>query len=278
MQLTRLTFDQLRQSILRLCGLVIADDKEYLVHDRLEPIVRRHGWNSFEQLADRLRMARSGELADEVIEAIVTRETSFFRDPHIFEALGRELLPRLIAGRTAARPQVRVWSAGTSTGQEAYSLAMLAWEFSALRPNAGRPSDVFAILATDICPSAVRAGQSGQYDARETARGISSERRDRFFEPCGTKWRVREPLRHLVEFCRVNLTEPLPALGLFDLICCRNVLIYFDEATRRGICGQFHAMLADNGFLLLGAAENLYGISDQFTSIKLSDALLYRKS
>jgi chemotaxis protein methyltransferase CheR len=278
MRLTEPTFDKLQQAIQRLCGLVITHDKQYLIHDRLAPVVQRHGWQTLEQLAERLALARSGELVDDVVEAIVTRETSFFRDAHIWDALRRELLPRLVAERTAVRPRVRMWSAGTSTGQEAYTLAMLTLEMGTAATSPALSQDRFSILATDICPSAVLAGKTGQYNALEMARGISAARRERFFESCGAGWRVREPLRWMVDFRRVNLTEPLPALGCFDLICCRNVLIYFDQAMRRHICDQFHHLLVEGGWLLLGASENLYGISARFSSVTLGDAIVYRKS
>lgn len=278
MHLTQPTFDKLRQAIHRLCGLVIKDDKEYLVRDRLTPVVLRHGWQSFEQLAERLGSGQIGELADEVVEAIVTHETAFFRDPHVWEALRAKILPHLVAARTAARPCVRMWSAGTSTGQEAYTLAMLALEMGTVAPAVTTSHGAYSILATDICPSAVRSGKSGEYSAAEIARGVSAARRDRFFEAWATGWRVREPLRGLVDFRRVNLTQPLPAVGCFELICCRNVLIYFDEATRRQICDRLRALLVEGGWLLLGASENLYGSSAGFSSISLGDALIYRKS
>ncbi len=278
MQLSRPTFDRLRQLIHRYCGLVVGEDKEYLVHDRFAPLLRQHGWTSFEQLADRLGNPRNGELIDEAVEAIVTRETSFFRDPHVWESLRRELLPRLIAGRITAGPRVRVWSAAASTGQEAYTLAMLATEWADAKSDPRVTTDAFSILAADICPTAVQAGKAGIYESRELARGISETRRRRFFEPVEQQWQIREPLRRMVEFRRVNLAEALPRWGPFDLICCRNVLIYFDEATRRRICEQFHAQLSDGGWLLLGAAENLYGISDQFVSTALGDAVIYRKT
>lgn len=273
MQLHRATFDRIRKYIHRYCGLVIGDDKEYLIHDRLKPLIRQRGWNSFEQLADRLGDQSNVALVDEVVEAIVTRETSFFRDAHVWESLRNELLSRLVA----ARPRVRIWSAATSTGQEAYSLGMLATEWTESNPSARIATSAFSILATDICPSAVQTGQTGKYETRELSRGISDARRRRFFEPVGASWQVHAPLRRMVEFRRVNLADPLPRLESFDLICCRNVLIYFDEATRRTICEQFHALLADGGWLLLGAAENLYGISDRFASTSMGAAMIYRK-
>lgn len=269
MRLERPDFDRLRQAIYRECGLVIGDDKEYLVRDRLAPIVARHGWTSYAQLADRLQHGASAALVDEVVDAIVTHETSFFRDPHVWESLRRELFPRLCERKSPQR-EVRIWSAATSTGQEAYTLAMLAHETS-------DAPDRCSILATDICPNALAVGQSGMYDTRDLARGLAEARRRRFFEPRAGRWQASAALRQRIDFRRVNLAQPLPPLGPFDLICCRNVLIYFDDATRRRLCERFHALLVHQGWLLLGAAENLYGITDQFESTQLGDAVVYRK-
>lgn len=274
MRLERPVFDRLRQTIHRTCGLVIGDDKEYLVRDRLAPIVTKHGWQSYEQLADRIALPGQTALVDEVVEAIVTHETSFFRDPHVWESLRRELFPRLLAQKPAGS-NVRLWSAAMSTGQEAYTLAMLAHEFA--DTSAAATPSRFSILATDICQSAVAAGKTGVYETRDLARGVSELRRRRFFEPHEGRWRAKTELREMIDFRRVNLAQPLPPLGAFDLICCRNVLIYFDDATRRRLCEQFHSLLAGEGWLLLGAAENLYGISDRFESTKLGEAVVYRK-
>lgn len=274
MRLERPVFDRLRQSIHRTCGLVIGDDKEYLVRDRLAPVVAKHGWQSYEQLADRIALPGQSALVDEVVEAIVTHETSFFRDPHVWESVRRELFPRLLA-RKSPGANVRLWSAAMSTGQEAYTLAMLAQEFN----NQSSPAapQRFFVLATDICQSAVAAGKAGVYETRDLARGVSELRRRKFFEPHEGRWRAKDELRQAIDFRRVNLAQPLPPLGRFDLICCRNVLIYFDDATRRRLCEQFHALLGVDGWLLLGAAENLYGISDQFESTTLGEAVVYRK-
>lgn len=268
MQLPPATFERLQRQVQRLCGLALGADKEYLVRDRLEPLLRRHSWKSFEELAERLEQSRDTALADGVVEAIVTHETSFFRDPHVWEAVQRRVLPEILA----RRGKVRIWSAATSTGQEAYSLAMLCSEFDARGP------DRCSILATDICESALRAGAAGEYDVRELDRGVSAARRQRFFHPAGRKWRVNEGLRRMIEFRRVNLAAPLPALGTFDLICCRNLLIYFSLETRQQLCERLRAALADGGWLLLGAAENLYGVSDRFSSFAIDGALIYRQA
>jgi chemotaxis protein methyltransferase CheR len=275
MQLAQTTFERIRRDVYRLCGLVIGDDKRYLVHDRLKPIVLRHGWDSFDALADRLATGPSSALQEEVVEAIVTHETSFFRDPAVWEALQRDILPRSKTSPVHHAPP-RVWSAASSTGQEAYSLAMVLAELAEARDRTAPPFG--QVLATDICSSALAAGQAGLYSARDVDRGVSDTRRLRFFEPQSGAWRVRSELRSMVTFRRLNLVGPWPPLGAFELICCRNVLIYFDEPTRRAIVDRFHEFLVPGGWLVLGAAENLYGISNLFESVVTQGALVYRKT
>jgi len=169
---------------------------------------------------------------------------------------------------------VRIWSAATSTGQEAYTLAMLVHEWTNSLRELSQAS--CAVLATDLCPNALQTAASGVYKDRELKNGISQARQLRYFEPIHAGWRVRTFLRPSIEFRRFNLIDPLFSLGRFELICCRNVLIYFDEPTRKKIVKQMHSLLTEGGWLLLGSAENLYGISDCFASVTLGNALLYR--
>lgn len=277
MHLSRATFDGIRKAVYQQCGLVVADDKEYLIRNRLRSVVEKRGLNGLDDLLARLVRGGDPTLTDSVVDAVTTQETSFFRDPHVFEALAREIIPQLAteAGKTNGR--VRIWSAAISTGQEAYSLAMLASEFMAGRSGADSSRPSVSILGTDISNAALQAAQAGIYSARDLGRGVSSARKQQFFEHSEGKYRVRDSIRRLVEFRRVNLAESFMSLGVFQLICCRNVLIYFDEPTRRRICKQFHGMLSERGRLILGSAENLYGISDGFESTMIGEALIYRK-
>lgn len=281
MELSRETFDELRRLIHRLCGIVLSDDKAYLVQHRLAPLVRRSGGRSFEEFRQKLSGSEAAHWQEAIIEAITTQETSFFRDRHPFETLRRHVLPELVQVHRTTHPgapsKIRLWCAGASTGQEPYSLAIAIHEFAAAqRPGTLTPGD-FSILATDISTEALATANAAEYHPQHVARGLSLGQLQRFFEQCDELWVARPALRKLVEFRRVNLTQPLLGLGTFDVILCRNVLIYFDETTRRRICDQFYAMLADGGWLLLGSAENLYGINDQFRSQRLGESLLYRK-
>lgn len=281
MDLTPAAFDELRRAIHRLCGIVLTADKEYLVRHRLEPVVRRCGCRSFDEFCAKLAGGEASLLQEAIIEAITTQETAFFRDRHPFEALRQQILPDLLRSRRAGpaappRP-IRIWCAAAATGQEPYSLAILLHESSgAGAPGGLRPED-FAIMATDISAQALATATAAAYERRQVERGLTGAQIHKYFEHHGHRWVVRPALRKLVEFRRVNLVQPFSGLGVFDVILCRNVLIYFDESTRRRICDQFFTMLTEGGWLLLGSAENLYGITDRFTSVRFGDTLVYRK-
>ena len=277
MHLSPATFNELRRAIHSLCGLVISDDKEYLIRDRLGPLVTARGLTSFDELCRQLQTRPDDRLVEAVIDAVTTRETSFFRDPHVFQSLRSDIFPRLAAEVTPLGRPIRIWSAGTSNGQEAYSLAMLAREYGAAAAAGTVRQASFSILASDISRESMRLARAGEYDAREVARGVSSARIAQFFQRDSTRFRLIPSVRDLIDFRQVNLCHSLGGLGSFDLICCRNVLIYFDAPTRQRICQQFHALLREQGWLLLGTAENLYGIATNFASVRVGDALLYRK-
>jgi chemotaxis protein methyltransferase CheR len=275
MDLPQHTFDELRRLIHRLCGLVISDEKAYLIRHRLEPLARAAGCRDFEEFAQKLRGPEGEALNDRIVEAITTSETSFFRDAHPFEAFRQHLLPRLaVLART--RP-VRIWCAAAATGQEPYSLAMLIADFVAAGQALGVKEQDFGILATDVSAKVLAEAEAGRYDQRDLARGLTPEQVGRYFERHGKSWELRPAVRRLVRFVPLNLTRPLGGVGPFDVIFCRNVLIYFDEATRRRICDQLFALLNPGGWLMLGSAENLYGISDRFESRQFGETLVYCK-
>ncbi len=280
MNLSPDTFRQLAQIVQELCGLILGADKLYLIKHRLEPLLAEVGLSSFEQLVTRLRTLGTMELREKVIDAITTQETSFFRDAHPFEAIRSVVLPDL-AGRVerAGRgKRLRFWSAACSTGQESYTLAMLVREYidQKKKPEL-RDSDV-TILASDISNDALRLARAGSYSEAEIARGLLGGHVDRHFDrgPAGTLV-VKPAVRRFVEFMKHNLTTGLSSLGYFDLILCRNVMIYFDEPTRKRICSQMHDALQDGSYLIIGAAENLYGIEDRFKAIRVGNSTIYQR-
>ncbi len=283
MDLSHSTFKELGRLIHRLCGIVITDDKEYLVRHRLEPLVISSGCRDFEHFLKKLA-SRDGVLLQEaIIEAITTQETSFFRDGHPFEALRRYVLPELVQSLQTMnagtnRTIIRFWSSGAATGQEPYSLAILICDYLAAQRQCGIGVSDFSILATDISANSLAIATAAKYSRRNMDRGLSPDQVQKYFEQQGDCWALKSPPRQIVDFRRINLMHTCTGLGIFHVILCRNVLIYFDEDNRRKICEQFHAMLAPGGWLLLGSAENLYGINNSFRSLRFGDTILFQKS
>lgn len=280
MELSPATFRELSERIHVLCGLVIGPDKMYLVRHRLEPLIRSHGLQDFEHLLQQLRSGRGSRLHDAMVEAITTQETSFFRDPALFKAIQEEVLPerlKLLQRSGGKRHRIRIWSAASSTGQEAYSLAMLVRDLVAADDSHNLQDNHFSILASDISADAIETAKAGRYAWSAVTRGLSEQQINRSFQQSGTRWILLEPLRRMVHFRRFNLLHSPVELGPFDLILCRNVLIYFDEPTRRRICQGLYETLHDGGWLALGSAESLYGLDHRMETVKVGRMVLYRK-
>lgn len=285
MELSDADFNALRGYILKVCGINLGDEKKYLVTQRLTPVMRAQGCADFTEFVKLISRFSDERLRSEVISAITTNETFFFRDGHPFEMFRKILLPVMCEWAISRKQRavvrkgskVSILSAGSSTGQEPYTLSMIIHDhLKAGRPTSLMPED-FSITATDISSRVLAQAMAGEYTDLEIRRGLNDELREAHFTKEGGKWVVREPIRNLVEFRKVNLMEPFLHLGGYDVIFCRNVLIYFDEAAKRRILDQFHSMLADGGFLVLGATENTYGITDRFESRHAGGSVLYVK-
>ncbi len=238
----------------RQSGIVIGADKLYLLQTRLAGLLLRERLASLDGLAERLAAAPDGELARATIEALTTNETLFFRDAHAFAHLRDTALPALRAARLGAGGcgRLRLWSAAASSGQEAYSIAMLLAE---ARP--GWPAGAAEILATDIARAPLARAEAGLYSGFEVQRGVSPDRLARHFAPDGDGYRVRPSLRDMVRCRPWNLLSDPVALGRFDIVFCRNVLIYFDPDTRARVLAGLAGVLAADGYLYLGGAETL---------------------
>ena len=292
MELSQQEFELLRQYIHHICGLAISDNKSYLIRQRLEPLVIKSGCSSFSEFYNELRKGDTGrskvlpQVKEKLINAITTHETSFFRDVHPFETFKGHILPQLakiVIQRKSGSMQrkgakVRLWSAGAATGQEPYSLAMLIHEFT---DSTVLCSDVvkddFGLLATDISSTMIAKSIGARYSQFEIKRGLNSERLHKFFFKEQEQWTIKSEIRTMVEFRQINLIEPFRMLGGFDVILCRNVLIYFDNQTKTRILDQFNDILAKNGWLILGATENIFNISDKFKAVHFGETLLYQK-
>lgn len=243
-------------------GLTLGRDKTYLLETRLLPLARREGFASIDALIAAMQARRVNGLVDAVVEAMTTNETLFFRDRHPFDALRQHLLPALIEQRAQQR-SLRIWSAACSTGQEPYSIAML------LRDHFPQlASWKIEIVATDISPAVLDRAREGDYSAFEVQRGLPIHLLVKHFEQVGERWRIRPELRRMVNFQLFNLLGGAAALGVFDIIFCRNVLIYFDHTTKAAVLERLGSRLARDGALILGGAESVFGISSLFTGVE----------
>lgn len=230
-------------------GIVLEAGKEYLVDTRLTPLARDGGLGSVAGLVARLRAGPDDGLAARVVEAMTTNETSFFRDVHPFETLRTAVLPDLI-GRRRDERRLSVWFAACSTGQEPYSFALLVREhFPELL---GWRLD---LLGTDLAAGVLDKARAGRYGQLEVNRGLPATLLVKHFTQHGLTWELNPDVRRMVEFRELNLTRPWPALPRFDLVFLRNVMIYFDAETKKGILGRAARVLRPDGFLLLGGAE-----------------------
>jgi chemotaxis protein methyltransferase CheR len=241
-------------------GLVIGNDKLYLLASRLAPILRAEKLDSLDALAERLGLPNSTGLRQQVIEAMTTNESLFFRDDKPFTHVRTQALPRLHAARPPGA-KIRIWSAAASSGQEAYSLAMIIAEQRASLGNR-----VVEILGTDIAREQLARARDGVYTQFEVQRGLPMQMLVKYFRKDGANWRVADALRSNVEFREWNLLGDPRSLGKFDIVFCRNVLIYFDAPTKGRVLASIAGQLAPDGVLFLGGAETVMGITDKFVS------------
>ncbi|MEO8034044.1 MAG: protein-glutamate O-methyltransferase CheR [Acidobacteriota bacterium] len=265
-------FRQLRDGIYGRTGMYFADSSKYLLQKRLSPRARELNFDSFQKYFYFLQYdPRSESEFDQIYDLVTTNETYFFREPAQLTAFSEEIVPDLLANKTVKK--VRIWSAGCSTGEEPYSIAMLLAEAG----HFDRAS--FEIFASDINQSVLAKARKGHY--RENAfRGTSANLRDKYFvrEP-DLSWRISDEIRNRVQFGRLNLYDEtrVSLLGHLDIIFCRNVIIYFDDASKRVVVKNFYNRLVDGGYLLLGHSESLISLSTQFKLRHLKNDMVYQK-
>ncbi|GLK70097.1 protein-glutamate O-methyltransferase CheR [Ancylobacter dichloromethanicus] len=248
----------LRQFLKQRSGLALTEDKQYLLESRLDPIIQSAGMSGMAQLVNALREGREAHLTDAVVEAMTTNESLFFRDKRPFDLFTSLMLPQLLARRTASQP-LRIWCAAASTGQEPYSLAMLLKENERLL--AGRRVD---IVGTDLSSEVIARSREGVYNQFEVQRGLPVHYLLRYFTQEGQNWRVNDAIRSMVRFSTLNLLQPFGHLGSFDIVFCRNVLIYFDAATKSDVLSRLARVMSRDGFLILGGAESVLGLTTEF--------------
>ena len=254
-------FDLLASILKQRSGLVLTREKVYLLESRLVPLARKRGLASLEALVAQIRGGRDEALLRDVTEAMTTNESFFFRDNKPFEIFQAETLPMLLRTR-AQRKSIRIWSAACSTGQEPYSLAMI------LREEAAKLAGWrIEILATDLSAEVLEKAKVGLYSQFEVQRGLPIKMLMKFFNQTNEMWRIDAAIRAMVRFRELNLLEDLSVLGQFDVIFCRNVLIYFDQDTKRLVLERMAKLMPADGVLYLGGAETVLGVSERFKPV-----------
>ncbi len=254
-------FEFISQLLYKRSGLVLTQEKAYLLESRLNPVARKWEFKGFDELVAAVRASGNEKLLNDVTEAMTTNESFFFRDQKPFTQFKEMILPHLLQNRSSTK-KIRIWSAACSSGQEPYTLAMLLSEAKA--QLAGWNVE---ILATDLSTEILTKAKQGVYSQFEVQRGLPISYLVKYFKQDGDKWQIDEKLRGMINFRPFNLLSDLGALGRFDVIYCRNVLIYFDQPTKAKVLDGMAKMMPEDGFLLLGGAETVLGISDSFKLI-----------
>jgi len=256
------------------CGILLGENKAYLVNSRLKPVLAKHDISDLNQLVSKLTPTSGRALREEVIDAMTTNETLWFRDAHPFNILKNNLFPEL-AENLGFTP-LKIWSAACSTGQEPYSIAITSKEYQ--ESNPGKLKAGIKVVATDISSTVLAAAKSGLYEMLALGRGMSESRLKQHFNALSDgRWEIKKEFKSLIDFQILNLMDGYQRVGSnFDIIFCRNVLIYFSPDLKREILIKMHACLKPGGYLLLGASESLNGLSDYYEMEQCRPGIIYR--
>ena len=263
-------YDTFRRYLEDACGIVLGDNKHYLVTSRLKRVTEEFSFSSLSEMMNTLVKGNDRHLREKVIDAMTTNETMWFRDVYPFEILKKDLLPELAQNKMP----IRIWSAASSTGQEAYSISMAISEFQSSNP--GRLTSNVEIVGTDISQTVVNQAKQGSYDELSVVRGLSTERRDKFFRKKDDKWGINPDIMQRTRFTELNLLNNYALLGKFDIIFCRNVLIYFSSEMKKDILERMGKILKPGGTLILGGSESPTGYTKVFSMTRYPDGVVYR--
>ncbi|WP_439816212.1 CheR family methyltransferase [Zavarzinia sp. CC-PAN008] len=255
-------FDLLAGIIRQRSGLVLTRDKLYLLESRLIPVARKRGLAGLEQLVQALRARRDESLLKDITEAMTTNESFFFRDKTPFELFEKVILPELMTSRAGTKT-IRIWFAAASTGQEPYSVAMILKEKAELLRGWR-----IELVGTDLSTDVLDRARAGLYTQFEVQRGLPIQMLVKYFTQVGDQWQIDPALKAMVKYREYNLLHDLTALGRFDVVFCRNVLIYFDAQTKGEVLARISKVMPDDGFLFLGAAETVLGITTAYRPAK----------
>ena len=259
-----------RKFLEEACGIVLGENKQYLVANRLDNLLKELALDSIKNLIETLKNNPRSGLRERIIDAMTTNETSWFRDGYPFEILKKVILPEVAQKKTR---EIRIWSAACSSGQEPYSISMIIQEFLRERPGGLTYSQ---IVSSEISASMLQSAREGLYDKMSLSRGLSQERRERFFIANDIRWQIKREIRERVVFKELNLMDSYMLLGRFDVVFCRNVLIYFSESVKADILRRITRILQPGGYLFLGASESLTGCADDYEILQLYDGIFYK--
>lgn len=254
------------------CGIVLGENKQYLVKSRLIPLIAQFKLDSLAELIEQAISNRNRQIRTVVIDAMTTNETLWFRDRYPFELLGNKLFPEFLQ----SKKNIKIWSAASSSGQEAYSIGMTALEYN--KTKLATELNV-QIVGTDISDSMLAQCKTGEYDILALSRGLSDERKRQFFDRVkdgGQKMQIKPEVKKLTTFRNLNLLDSYASLGKFDIIFCRNVLIYFSSDVKSQILNQFATSLNPGGYLILGASESLSGLTERFDMVRCHPGIIYK--
>jgi chemotaxis protein methyltransferase CheR len=270
--LSKNQYEDFRQFLEQSCGIVLGDNKHYLVTSRLNRLTQEFSFTSLGALLDALKVNNDNRLKERVIDAMTTNETSWFRDNYPFELLRESLLKEFSKIKPS---RLRIWSAACSTGQEPYSISMTIHEFQ--QKNPGQLNVPYEIVGTDISSTVLNIAKQASYDELSLARGLSTQRRSQYFKAvAGNRWQLIDKLRTPVRFTEINLLQSYSLLGRFDLVFCRNVLIYFSSELKTDILTRMAQILNPGGFLILGGSESPTGYCRDFEMVRFPQGVIYR--
>lgn len=264
-------YESFRIFLEEACGIVLGENKHYLVASRLNRLLKEINVASVGELITQMKRDPRSGLRERIVDAMTTNETFWFRDNHPYALLKDLVLPNVAKARPS---QVKIWSAACSSGQEPYSISMILQEYLALRP--GSLTDNIQITATDISPTMLEMAKTGRYDNLALSRGLSQERRERFFRKADEMWEVKDELKKRIKFTEINLMNSYASLGKFQIIFCRNVLIYFSTELKRDILSRMAQALVPGGYLFMGSTETLASYSDAFDTVRHEGGIVYQ--
>jgi len=270
-QISSQEYEQFKFFLEHACGIILGEGKQYLVTSRLTKLLREEGLTSVSELLVALQKNLPRYLKNSVVDAMTTNETSWFRDKTPFECLGKTVFEEI---ELSTNRQCRIWSSACSSGQEPYTISITLSEY--IQSHISSRLNNTQIIATDISASMLAEAKHAEYDEAILGRGLSADRKQQFFKSNGSRWQIVEDIKRRVSFKEQNLLESYASLGKFDIIFCRNVLIYFSPERKSDILNRMAQTLNPRGYLFLGASETITGYSDKFEMVRSSQGVFYR--